>query len=106
VPEAIKPVDFHGRSFISDGKPVDHISFDTYVKERAFDLEVIKDYDGLQRAYEIARSIEKHSDTWEIPESHWKHLVTSIQNPTGGYLPWAWNLIPFARAILDAKSNH
>lgn len=106
IPDAIRPIDLQGRPLSgNDGKIVDAITFETYVKERAFDLEMIKNYEGLQRAYEISRSIEKSAKHWELPESHWKHLIASIENPTGGYLPWAWNLIPFARAILDAKPS-
>jgi hypothetical protein len=110
IHENINPVSFDGEPLKDqNGNELDPITFKKYVRERAFDAEYIKGMDGLKRALEIVEGLNKAVATgqsmWELPDGHWRHLKDSIEKPTGGYLPWAWNLIPMADAVLDAKDK-
>lgn len=91
-----------------DGERSSKFSFWDFLKTRTKDAAFGKDLDGVLMAMAIRQhfSGEAIGEVVGLTLDQWEPLCDSVRSPSDGYNPEVMaQLLPFARAILDAPST-
>lgn len=91
-----------------DGQPDTSFPFDAFVHSRTGDAVFGKDLDGVLTAVAIRQHMSQGGpgSVRALSLEQWEKLCESVRHPSAPYNPSVMiQLMPFARAILDAPST-
>lgn len=113
VPNDIDIYNAAGQRAVTEDEPGKKVpatmSFRRFVLGLITDPQLATNMEGVLVASEIRAAVLKSSQpgaVLELPDGHWKRLKEVTERPSNGYdASFAFNLVPFMNAIVDAKSE-